>query len=829
MQRILKIFYRSGPEAGSEPAAEPDTETQPNSRPVTTNHNDTNPTPSEVEIINQPPIPRQSKRPSALDFDLPPPTPQPAPPPTLEPAIFKSIFSSQPKKDYSHLSGLDLLRALLTDTQTVDRRSFNHLYIISTNNQIPLNKIIDRYVLSKLLWGPGKREINKSKSFSFGHLSLLNDLKDDYVEKKMICQIEFMNESCANLAIDILKYHLIQNFSKSQIEGGDTIEFECFNHTNTSDAWSWEEVTEKGMFEAEWLAMKKPKNFLFNGSQEKQWTRKVHFQPEQNLSPLSIPRFWETKLEINQFSDSLTLETILQTLLSFELLPKPLPNQIKFSKTYKKCQIVFPNTVPCKIAYLKIFNCLKEVKQKLVLEKLGSCTEVLIPDQSQLEHDDQWNVWDDAVNWDTDEILTCAQSIQQPSITQTPTITSTTSTRQSESYDPSSFKLPKKWQIQIVLATNLPIIQDPISSNLRSFLLTNVIRHPSSQGFFTLPFSVHLGSEGGTRFRTMLLMFYKPNSHQMKSKDDIKLQPDGEILRRQLKEVCHKFNSTDHLITYGKRKIKWQYLDLAYSSTDRSLQYELYKELKHSNTFKLMIHQLGPNGTVPNPSDDHRNDLHDDDQLRYGNLFAIPGGFKNLSRRHRARTNSNAATLLDDDDDDDVIPSDSESDSESEDQDSEEEEVGIHEGIQPKRVEKKDYRAIKEQLEDEILELECQKDEPEEGMKSTAFEMAQSVSDRRRMEIEERKRLKRGRRGRKKRRVTESDEESEESSEDEENEGEVDWEKRKRKMRKIRGMNDQEDETDSSGIITNPNFITNTEAIARRHARPLEREPGAVL
>ncbi|EGG04499.1 uncharacterized protein MELLADRAFT_117076 [Melampsora larici-populina 98AG31] len=792
MQRLLRLFYQPGAQAELE--REPEREPE---RPTS----------------------RRSTRPSALDFDLPPPTTQPVPPPTLEPSIFRSIFSTvtEPERDYSHLSGFDLMRALLTDNKTVDRSSFYYIYVISTNNTTALNKILDRYELSKLLWGPGKREINRSKSFTFGQLKLLKNLKDEYVEKRTICRIEFENESCANLAIGVLKFLLYQIFKESEIGGEEKNGFECFNHSSSSAVWSWEEIPEKGMFEAEWLAMKKPKKFL-------QWNRKVHFQSEKNISPVSRPKFLETILEINQFSELLPLETILQTMLCFELLSKPLPNQIKLSKARKKCQFTFPDTVSCKIAYLKIFKCLKEVKEKLVLEKLGSCTDVLIPDQFQLEHDDQWKIWDDCVEWDTNQIINFAHSIRQPTITNTPTITSNNSTRQTESYDPSSLKLPKKWQIQIVLATNLPIIQEPISSDLHSFLFAKVIKHPSSQGFFTFPFSVYLGTEGGSRFRTMVLIFYKTNSHQMKSKDQITLEPDGEILRRQLKEVCHKFNSPEHLLTYRKRKIKWQYLDLAYSSTDKSLQYEIYNELSNSKIFIPMIHQLGPDGSAPNPSDNHRND----DNQRYGNLFAIPGGFRDLSRRHRGRTNSNAATLLDDDDNDEVIPTDSETDSESDNLDSEEEDVGVQGGIERGVVENKDYKAIKQQLEDEICDLEHQKDEPDEGTKSAAFETAQIVSDRRRIEIQERQR--RQRRRQKKRKATEdSDYKESEESEDQEDGEEIDWEKKKKKMRKIRGMNDQEDQPDSSGIITNPNFITNTEAIARKHARPLEREPGAVL
>ncbi|KAH9824724.1 hypothetical protein DFH28DRAFT_1143082 [Melampsora americana] len=722
---------------------------------------------------------------------------------TLEPAFYSTTSSIEPEKRYSHLSGLDFLRALLTDIKTVDRTSFNYLYVISPHSQAPLNTLIDRYLLAKLLWGPGKREINQSKSFNFGHLKLLGNLKDEFVENKWIGRIEFVNESCARLGFDHLKYNLHQKFNESKVQAEEKIQYECFNHSISSDVWTWEEISEKGMIEAEWLAMKKPKDFHFGGYQADRRKRKVHFQPKQNL-------LQPTKLEINYLLESITLETILQSLL--------------LSKAYRKCQLIFTDTVPCKIAYSKIFQSLKVVKEKSILEKLGSCADCLIPDQSQLDHDDNRNVWNHAVEWNTDQISNFAQSICQPMISNPCTINSNISTHQSKSYNPSSFALPKKWQIQIVLGRNLPIIQDPRSANLRSFLLTNVIRHPSSQGFFNLPYSVHLGTEGGSRFRTMVLIFYKLDSHKMTSKDEIKLEADGEILRRQLKEVCHKFNCTEHLLMYGKRKIRWQYLDLAYSAADRTSHHDLYKELHDAKKFKLMIHQIGFHNSLSDPSDNTRNDLSDDNQLRYRNLFAIPGGFKHLSRRHRGRTNSNAATLLDDEI---VDTTDSGSSLEIEKTDGEEEEVH-HEWIGFERVENQDYRAIKEQLEDEIFELECKKNEPEEGLKSLAFESAQSVSDRRRIEIQEKQRRRRQGRRRKRRKASEDVDESEESVDEEEG-GEIDWQKRKRRMRKIRGMNDEEDETDSTGIITNPNFITNTEAIARRHARPPEREPGAVL
>lgn len=318
------------------------------------------------------------------------------------------------------------------------------------------------------------------------------------------------------------------------------------------------------------------------------------------------------------------------------------------------------------------------------------------------------------------------------------------------SFDPKHFTLPKCWSIQLVICDNLPTLTET-GPELKAFLF-QVLRNDeeiqaSDGAFFPLPDSVHIGLPGTDYFRQAVLVYHRPESQRLKRGPQgskiLELQADGNFLRFQLMETVSRLNKPEEAVMFDTRKIQWTYLDCKLSNHDRIRQKHLYRQLSGRIGFRrgfvlamLLKKTKSAMRPCPGPPPKHR----------YGDLVAVPGLRLNLAKHHRARTNSNAATLEGEMVDElSLTASESESDETSSDEGddlmnhSHQEGFGRHSA----RTHSHDIRTQLDQLRAEVDELEEKIEEQKlierEESQSEAYTIAQIVSDERREDLREKK------------------------------------------------------------------------------------------
>ncbi|KAG0144855.1 hypothetical protein CROQUDRAFT_672097 [Cronartium quercuum f. sp. fusiforme G11] len=810
---------------------------------------------------------RKRNRPSALDLDVPlPPPKDPEPPITNQtiplqttPRLIPLEIPEKIKSNLQKLTGQSLIRSLLNprslEIKPVEEKYIYIFIVKEEENGIKFNlkEIMPYQIIAKVLWGPGKREISKAIKLTYGQINLSSNLigknKEGWelglnrLESYQFYRIEFMNESVSQLAITNLQYILNQ---KILLDGFSVIAISSGSGDEVYSRFKWIESPGSSLVENVWNKMKKPEivgNFKIQSNRPPLITQTSSIENQQ-LQTIPIPVTDEptTKLEIIRLPQQITIEEILKTLLNYRLLPLILPHQLKLSQIYqldfRNLIISFEDSIDLKISLIKISEFVRDFKKKkLVKDLFGFGFDVVPFTKKSMESEDQWNIWEDAIVWDQDRITEFAEIVaseaRKKSISSSKVhrvISNVSSDDQTNKtiHKSIQFKLPSISKVYLVELDNLPILENPAGSTLRSFLLSNVIRLPSPNinpnQFFPIPFSVHLGKPNTNHYPTAILVFKVPS---------LSGEPDNDFLKHRLISVIDWFNNPKGQLEFERRKLYWSFVN------DNQT---IYYQLKDSREFDLVIFQEGVK-------------KRKDREGRYGDFLVAPGCSLDLSRLHRRRTNSNAPTIdsnaldLLTDDSDDVEESDNDRIIiQEEDQNSEEEGQNLTSSSFMKSFKK---LSTKEELEErlkklsnEINFLEFQKgDEKIEELenKSEAFQIANEVSEKRSLEIiiqkQDLNRLKRkaaGKRKRKSKSNADDDDDSGGGGDEgldliDGNLGVRDIDALKKKKRIKRMMQEKEPEPDHSGIITNPNFIIDEELMRRKFARPNECEPGEVL